>query len=62
MPSGAYANLTNRLKDIELLITAHSQVIKLKRAEQATHQAGGDLASALAALTSLVGPLCAEAS
>lgn len=57
MPSSAYGNLTNRLKDIELLLTAHAQVIKLKRAEQATQQASGSLAQTLAALTNLVGPI-----
>jgi len=54
MPSKARVNLTERLKDIDQLLKAHTAITKFTRAEQAANAAGGQLARIAEVIQALV--------
>lgn len=54
MPSKARANLTERLKDIDQLLNAHTAITKFNKAEQAANSAGGELAKVATVIQALV--------
>lgn len=54
MPSKARGNLTERLKDIDQLLNAHTAITKFNKAEQAANAAGGELAKVATVIQALV--------
>lgn len=54
MASKARANLTDRLKDIDQLLNAHTAITKFTKAEQAANAAGGQLAQIATVIQALV--------
>lgn len=54
MPSKSLANLTERLKDIDQLLNAHSAITKFNNAQNAANQAGGQLAQVAVVFNALV--------
>ena len=54
MPSKAYTNLEERLKEIDQLVDAHTALTKFQRAEKQAKSAGSGLQSALKLITTLV--------
>lgn len=54
MASKARANLTERLKDIDQLLNAHTAITKFTKAEQAANAAGGQLAQIATVIQALV--------
>jgi hypothetical protein len=54
MPSQSLANLTERLKDIDQLLKAHTAIMKFNNAEAAAKLAGGALAQVASVMHALV--------
>jgi len=54
MPSQAFGNLSERMKDIEQLIQAHSALTQFRTARNAAQRAGGSLASISTVVARLV--------
>lgn len=56
MPSRAYRNLGNRLRDLDQLMQAHTAITQFRRARRAARSAGGSLAQISAVIGRLVSP------
>jgi len=54
MPSQSLTGLTERLKDIDQLLNAHTAITKFKKAESAANRAGGGLAQLTPIIEALV--------